>query len=108
MGGYECGRGYHPVNIAKEWSNDDNQYGDPIGWTVIGVESNGVIVSTRLHEWKIELAIKQEAVSAEDRSAGAPRPTGRTHRRAERKAPWSTVNNCTEKFTGALGGVPPI
>ncbi len=69
MEGHECGRGYLPIYIAKEWSDIHNQYGDPIGWTIIGVESDGIVVSTRFHEWKIELVIKQESIGAEDRSA---------------------------------------
>jgi hypothetical protein len=101
MGGHERGRGYHPVNIAKEWSDIHNQYGDPIGWAVIGVEADGIIVSTRLHEWKIELAC---SVDEQTRDVRAPR----VRPAAAQRPPWSTVNNCTEKFTGVLGGVPPI
>jgi hypothetical protein len=34
MGGIECGRGNHSVNLSKEWSEDENQYGDPLGWII--------------------------------------------------------------------------
>jgi hypothetical protein len=100
MGGHDCGRGCHPVNIAKEWSDIHNQYGDPIGWTVIGVEADGIIVSTRLHEWRIELACatdeQQRGESAEHaRLAAAQRP------------PWSTVNNCTDSFNNTSIRPPP-
>jgi len=105
MGGHDCGRN-QMVKLAKEWSDDHNQYGDPVGWETIGVKADGIVVSTRLHEWKIELAVA-DPESIEARSAGAPCATAQPHRRAEqREAPWSPINNCTLYIKDSLIKLP--
>ncbi|HKJ82929.1 MAG TPA: replication endonuclease [Mariprofundaceae bacterium] len=90
MGGVSCGRGNYTVNLNKVWSDEENQYGDPIGWIVNGVLSSGVCVVSRIHEWRID-EVKPGSFLAERATAGPALLRGCGG--AER--PWSPVNNCT-------------
>ncbi len=94
MGGIECGRENQAVNISKEWCDDENQYGDPLGWIVNGVESSGIYLCTRLHEWKLTDTSQRKGQVATDREGA---PLGEGPRREQIGRPWSPVNNYTVK-----------
>jgi hypothetical protein len=42
-----------PIGLAKAWSDQENQYGDPVGEIVIGVRGADATASTRFHTWSI-------------------------------------------------------
>ena len=60
----------NPISTVLAWSDQPGQYAEAVGWQIVGVELQGVVYVTRLHQWAIE-------------------------RSAERGASWSPVNNCT-------------
>ncbi|RLL52177.1 replication endonuclease [Mariprofundus sp. EBB-1] len=103
MGGLECSRKDQTVNLSKEWSDDENQYGDPLGWLVNGVESSREYLCTRLHDWKIEL----RSTSKADELQCAEHAT-RAHSTAAQRPPWSPVNNCTGALQSTSNRPPPI
>ena len=88
------------------WSDEPGRYGEPKGWRVLGVELNGVVTITRIHEWTIEkksdcddgqklLSELQNAIKAEQHSDNEWR--GFEFKSAMKIArPWSSVNNCTD------------
>jgi len=98
MGGIECGRGQHTVNLSKIWSGDHNQYGDPFGWILHGIEFKSIIIPTRLHKWEIEL-VNTEQQHIE--------PAARACLVAARQPPWSPVNNCTDNVYSLSVRSPP-
>lgn len=71
----------HKVEPLKDRSTGElelNRYGEPMPRKVIGVECGGVIITTRVHQWRIE-----------------PRPEGDS-------PPWTCVNNCTGLMNNEL------
>lgn len=63
------------VGLAKRYTGEVNQYGEVKAAEVVGVQAFGVVITTRIHNWKIE------------RGKNAQKVIG---------ASWSSVNNCTE------------
>lgn len=54
MRGPGVSRCEHPVRLAKAWSDEPGQYGEPKGNMTFGVEAEGATLVTRIHEWTIE------------------------------------------------------
>jgi hypothetical protein len=53
QGGAVCKCRDRPITLAKVWSDEPGRYGDPKGYSTIGIEENGVTILTRIHIWKI-------------------------------------------------------
>ncbi|MFN0304830.1 MAG: replication endonuclease [Burkholderiales bacterium] len=78
MGGVSLSRKERPITIAHRWNDRPNRYGEPRGKEIVGVESAGVVVVTRIHQWTIRP--KQRDGSAgrpNDRAASFDRPADR-------------------------------
>ena len=91
MGGPMAPRRGHPLRLARLWSDQPGQYGEPLGWQIKGVEHENLFIPTRLQQWRIER-----------RTLGAP-PLERipdanfeNSEMPEPCSPWTCVNNCTE------------
>lgn len=54
MGGPSAKRKDHPLRVARLWNDLLGQYGEPLGWKVIGVECENLLIPTRFHQWRIE------------------------------------------------------
>jgi hypothetical protein len=61
MGGANVPRGLHPIKLAKKEAVDKetgdirlNRYGEPSTGGIFGIECGSVVVTTRVHEWKVE------------------------------------------------------
>lgn len=91
MGGANVRRDCQAVQLYKSSSLDRetgeiklNRYQEPAADQIKGVQAGGVVLPTRIHEWKIEK--KKEEISSQVLDfdlSGAPAP------------PWTCVNNCT-------------
>lgn len=55
QGGISCMQKDRPVKLAKIWSDQPGQYGEPKGFVVFGIECGIVTVQTRIHVWTIQL-----------------------------------------------------
>lgn len=74
LGGPVPARKDLPIQLAKKESEETNKYGEPRGKQIYGVESNNLIVPTRILRWRIlstkqllrEYEVKLETVSAAD------------------------------------------
>lgn len=91
MGGPMAPRRDHPLRLARLWSDQPGQYGEPLGWQIKGVEHENLFVPTRLQQWRIERrtlgAPSLERIPQADfENSGMPGPC----------SPWTCVNNCTE------------
>lgn len=53
LGGPETPRKDQKIRLARAWSDRPNQYGEPMGYRIIGVEAGTVTLPTRRHEWRI-------------------------------------------------------
>jgi hypothetical protein len=91
MGGPMAARRAQPLRLARLWSDQPGQYGEPLGWQIKGVEHENLFIPTRLQQWRIER-----------RTLGTP-PLGRipdadfgNSAMPEPCSPWTCVNNCTE------------
>lgn len=61
-----------PVGLAKACTGEVNQYGELKAASVVGVEAWGVVVTTRIHEWRIDRGNKDnEKTGAGAGSCGA-------------------------------------
>jgi len=108
MGGINCGKGEHAISISKVWSDEANEYGDPLGWIVDGVSSKGVFVNTKLHVWEITKLKKiNGAFVPEKAQLGDPPSGGESESVSGAKHPWSSVNNCTDSYQKASVRPPP-
>ncbi len=78
MGGTSAKRADHPIKLAKENIEALGKYGEPIGETICGVQTDAIILQTRLHQWHIE---KLKSSSGSKQSArperASARPAGR-------------------------------
>jgi len=73
MGGVCIKREDRSIGLAKSWSDQENQYGDPIGEIIIGVRAGDATASTRLHTWTIQpIAKKPEVPYRENNEADIP------------------------------------
>lgn len=54
MGGATAKRADRPVKLAKVWSDERGQYGEPLGLRVVGVEAEGKTAISRVHSWRVE------------------------------------------------------
>jgi len=108
MGGIECRKGEHTVSISKTWTDEINEYGDPLGWFVDGVISKGIFVKTKIHEWKISEnnSAKESFVPKEAQLGGFP-ARGEGESVLGAKHPWSSVNNCTDSYQKTSVRPPP-
>ena len=104
MGGVYSNRQDMLVSIAKTWSDEPNEYGDPKGNIVDGVQSSGVVLITRQHTWSVvSVGIKAAQSSGTDAARGsAPRLRDGGFCR-----PWSPINNCT-RSNPIVGCDPPV
>ena len=90
MGGPMAPRRDHPLRLARLWSDQPGQYGEPLGWQIKGVEYGNLLIPTRFQQWRIER-----------RSLGTPSleriPDANFENSAmpEPCSPWTCVNNCT-------------
>lgn len=99
MGGPTIERKDNVITISKQWNDKPNRYQEPSGYQIIGVNWGNVVITTRIHQWKIEykkqvnqnLVIQDvTAISDLEHDSNcegfnwASRP------------PWSSVNNCTD------------
>lgn len=53
LGGPEASRKDQKIRLSRAWSDRPNQYGEPMGYRIIGVRAGSVTLPTRLHEWRI-------------------------------------------------------
>ncbi|MDX8396840.1 MAG: replication endonuclease [Mariprofundaceae bacterium] len=132
MGGIDCYKGQHTVAISKIWCEDENEYGDPLGWIINGVISKGVFVNTKLHEWKISQVDKSNNSKVQDKAEPGGPPSGgigesvscienksmtsfgcNLHQEPRASvddggcSPWSSVNNCTDSYQKPSVRPPP-
>ena len=49
-----------PIRLAKVWSDALGRYGEPVGYQVIGIEQDSMIIQTRLHTWTVEFGRSEE------------------------------------------------
>jgi len=108
MGGIDCGRDNHTVALSKKWSDETNEYGDPLGWFIDGVVSKGTFINTKIHHWKISEMnkSKESFVPNKAQLGGSPsRGKGVSVLGAER--PWSSINNCTDSYQKTSVRPPP-
>ena len=98
MGGPMAARRAQPLRLARLWSDQPGQYGEPLGWQIKGVEHENLFIPTRLQQWRIER-----------RTLGTP-PLGRipdadfgNSAMPEPCSPWTCVNNCMNR-PGNRGG----
>lgn len=59
MGGDGCEQSARPIRLAKQWSDKQGAYGEPLGEIVFGVRCGDVEVQTRFHVWTVVEAPKQ-------------------------------------------------
>ncbi|MES1981809.1 MAG: replication endonuclease [Pseudomonadota bacterium] len=78
MGGTSAKRKDHPIRLAKENIEQPGKYGEPMGERIYGVQTDALILPTRLHQWRIEKIANLSGAtqSARAGSALAP-PVGR-------------------------------
>ena len=73
LGGPAPARKDLPIQLAKKECKEPNKYGEPKGKQIFGVQSNNLIVPTRILQWRIlstkqlqqEYKIKLDAATAE-------------------------------------------
>jgi len=107
MGGIECGKGEHTISLSKTWTDEINEYGDPLGWFVDGVISNGTYIKTKLHEWDIrKLSSPVGRVAPKKAQLGGSPLGGIGESVLGAKHPWSSVNNCTESYKKTSASPP--
>ena len=108
MGGIESKQENQIVKLSKFWSNDKNEYGDPIGWRIDGVICKGIHVLTKLHDWTIKTASLSTCCEApKTAQQGGHRLRGKGESFLGAKHPWSSVNNCTQSFQKTSVRPPP-
>jgi len=91
MGGPMAPRRDHPLRLARMWSDQPGQYGEPLGWQIKGVEHENLFIPTRLQQWRIErrplgTPPLERIPYADFENSTQPEPC----------SPWTCVNNCTE------------
>lgn len=78
MGGTYAKRTEHPIKLAKENIEELGKYGEPIGEKVCGVQTDGVTLQTRLHQWHIEkLKSSSGSLQSARPERAQARPAGR-------------------------------
>lgn len=55
MGGPNVSRSDQPIQLHKIWPDKPGYYGEPLGFQTRGVEKDGVVLPTRLHQWTINM-----------------------------------------------------
>ncbi len=121
LGGPVVSRKDLPVQLVKHQNDQPNKYGEPIGLQIKGVQHRNLVVLTRLATWTIGT---KPMTPEEQYQCGGAYDTGETHdqkmqrllgpyyqeltntqtpsqgdsaTKAAAVAPWTCVNNCTEK-----------
>ena len=79
MGGVQPCSGARPIRLHKVYEGAVGMYGDRLGPTVVGIESDELVEVTRIREWRVNWH--------SERSDGGV--SGNSF------LPWSSVNNCT-------------
>ena len=54
MGGTTTKRKDCPIKLAKEDTRELGKYGEPMGERICGVQTDAIVLPTRLHRWRIE------------------------------------------------------
>lgn len=88
MGGVFAGRREQAARVARVGAVDEgtgevrrNRYGEDAAPRVVGIETAGAVVVSRVHQWTIKRADQARDLLSLGRAAPA--------------VPWSPVNNCT-------------
>ena len=105
QGGPETNRRDQPITVAKVWSDEPGYYGDPKGYSEVGVTDGIVTVQTKIYEWAIgfsPLHMGEPAVLCEASSAPPGRgPVGGAPTSAQQAwVPNSRVENPIVEFSG--------
>ncbi|MCG8050671.1 MAG: replication endonuclease [Candidatus Thiodiazotropha endolucinida] len=66
MGGVNISTKDQPIHLAKLWSGKLNDYGEPLGDVVFGVEIGNETICTRMHIWRVEPVSEVVSQSHED------------------------------------------
>lgn len=62
MGGVLIPRKLRPIRLTRVWSDKPGRYDEPIGYQIIGVETDNDSVRTRVHVWTIEYKPPQKSI----------------------------------------------
>jgi len=133
MGGIEASKKEQQLSLAKGKSDKKGIYDDPIGWKVIGVECQNILIPTRFHQWTIKvrpkplaklslseiknakkgLAIAKLNIAdyADDEAFELDKLSyrGEVVTKPDRALPpWSSVNNCTDEQGELIKKMIPI
>ncbi|MCO6433720.1 replication endonuclease [Nitrosomonas nitrosa] len=113
MGGITTNRKAILIKLMKEECTEPGKYGDPKGKRICGLQTDTIMLPTRLHQWSIKKAAKedkQEQLTQINQGFDAKRKCGseaiRTDVAAE-NLPWSSVNNCTHKIQNTQTRLKP-
>lgn len=97
MGGPFAKRKDYPLRVARLWSDQPGQYGEPLGWQIKGVECENLLIPTRFVQWRIERRPLggpplERIPDADFKKIGMPEPC----------TPWTCVNNCTQSTPNVM------
>ncbi len=56
VGGHAVPKNDTSITLLKVWSDALGKYGEPLGYTIKGLEYDGVTYISRIHTWKIEFS----------------------------------------------------
>lgn len=105
MGGTTTKRNDIPIKLMKEECTDPGKYGDPKGKRICGLQTDSILLPTRLHQWSIKKAVKDDKqeqlkqLTQINQGFDARRLCGSEATRTDAAAenlPWSSVNNSTQ------------